>query len=558
MYKKIKSFSAGINIVHVLSVWFAVNLVSASFTLLYSDESYYRLFSQQLSFGYFDHPPMIAVFIRLGSLITNREVGVRLASVIAFTSALYFIYRLSDVNKPLLFMAAIFSVFALNLLGFMALPDAPLLFFTVLFFAAYRKFLINEDTKNTILLSVVMAALLYSKYHGILVIIFTVISNLKLLKSGKFWIAVFLGILLFMPHLAWQVKNSFVTFSYHLFERSASHYELTVTLEYIFGLILFYGPFTAVFMYLALLKFKVNDLFGKALIWNIWGIISFFLISTFRGRVEVNWTLPVMVPLLIIFMKYSNTRPLFRRRYYFFATPVILLILIFRIQMIYPLFKLNILRIDNLRNEKEFVNEVVSKSNGLPVLTNSYQDAGIISYYSGNFVPSINMNGRSNQFSLWRADDSLRFRKVAFINDYLNEGVSIDNQSYKEYKVTVIDSLPVMNDIIITTLPMKTWFRINEEFKLKVKLAAGKPSDNYKDCGQFHTRLYSEMYYNDSLIKEVVCPLPVDILLEKYGGQYSFRFVSPAEKGTFKIILALKTSVLGTWSTRRLIRLNVY
>ena len=90
-------------------------------------------------------------------------------------------------------MAAIFSVFALNLLGFMALPDAPLLLFTVLFFVAYSRFLIKEDAKNTILLSVVMAALLYSKYHGILVILFTIISNLKLLKSGKFWFAVFIG-----------------------------------------------------------------------------------------------------------------------------------------------------------------------------------------------------------------------------------------------------------------------------------------------------------------------------------------------------------------------------
>jgi hypothetical protein len=558
MYNRLKSISAGINIVHVLSVWFVVNLISASFTLLYSDESYYRLFSQQLAFGYFDHPPMIALFIRIGSLIVNNEAGVRLVSVMAVTSALYLIYRLSDVKNPVLFMAVIFSVFALNLLGFMALPDAPLLFFTVLFFTAYRKFLINEDVKNTLLLSVVMAALLYSKYHGILVIFFTVISNLRLLKSGKFWIAASIGILLFTPHLAWQVKNSFVTFSYHLFERSVSHYDFTVTLEYLFGQILFYGPFAALFMYLALVKYKVNDLFGKALIWNIWGIIGFFLINTFRGRVEVNWTLPVMVPLLIIFMKYSDTEPCFMRRFYYFATPVILIILIFRIQMIYPILKINILRIDNLRNGKEFVHEVVSKSYGLPVVTNSYQDAGIISYYSGHFVPSINLNGRSNQFSLWHADDSLRFRKVAFVNDYLNEGVSISNRSYKEYKVTVIDSFPVMNDITITVLPQKPRVRINEEFNITVRLDAGKPYCKYKDCGQFHTKLYSEVYHNDSLIKEEVCPVPIDILLEEHGGQYCFRIVSPAARGTLKINLALRTSILGTWSTSKAIKLNVY
>jgi len=557
MFNKLESWTAELKTAHVFFIWFALNLVSASFTLLYSDESYYKLFSQQLSFGYFDHPPMIALFIRIGTLLTNSEIGIRLVSVMAVTSALYFIYRLSGVKNPVLFMSAIFSVFGLNLLGFMALPDAPLLLFTVLFFAAYRRFLIKEDIKNTFLLSIVMAALMYSKYHGILVILFTIFSNLKLLKSGKFWAAAFFGILLFTPHLAWQVKNNFITLSYHLFERSASHYALSVTLEYIFGQILYYGPFTAVFMYLALVKYKVDNLFDKALVWNVCGIISFFLISTLRGRVEVNWTLPVLVPLLIIFMKYSNNRPFFRRWFYFFITPVIILIILFRIQMIYPVLKINISRIDNIRNEKKFVQEVVSKSHGLPIITNSYQDAGIISYYSGSFVPSINLNGRNNQFNIWHSDDSLRFRKVVFINDYLNDGINIGNSSYKDYKVTILDSLPVMNDIVIKVVPPKTGIRINEEFNIKVQLATGKPSANYKDSGKYHTRLQSEIYYKDSLIKKEVCPVPVDILLEKYRGQYSLTFFPQAERGTFKMIIALKTSVLGTWSTWKVIGLTV-
>jgi hypothetical protein len=557
MYKKLKSFSTELKTGHVFVFWFVLNLVSACFTLLYSDESYYKLFSQQLSFGYFDHPPMIALFIRIGSLIANNEIGVRLVSVMAITSALYFIYRLSDVKNPILFMAAILSVFALNLLGFMALPDAPLLLFTVLFFAAYRRFLNKADIKNTLLLSVFMAALMYSKYHGILVILFTIISNLKLLKSVKFWVAVFLGILLFAPHLAWQVRNNFVTLSYHLFERSASQYKFSVTLEYIFGQILFYGPCTAVFMYFALIRYKAEDLFDKALIWNVWGIISFFLISTLKGRVEVNWTLPVLVPLLIIFMKYSNTKPHFISRFYFLAIPSILLIMLLRLQLIYPFLKINITRIDNLRNEKEFVQEVVSKSQGLTIVTNSYQDAGIISFYSEHFVPSLNLNGRNNQFSLWHADDSLRFRRVAFINDYMNDGANIVNSSYNQYKVTVMDSLPVMNDIVITAEPSKTRIGPNEEFSIIVRLVTAKPSAYYKDTGEFHTRLHSEMYHKDILIRQEVCPIPVDLLLEEYGGQYSFKFVSPAERGTFNIIIALKTSALGTWSTRKVIGLTV-
>jgi hypothetical protein len=557
VYSKLKSVSEVIKIGHVVLIWLILNMISASFTLLYTDETYYRLFAQQLSFGYFDHPPMIALFIRLGSIISNNETGVRLLSVMSVAIALYFIYRLSGVQNPVLFMAAIFSVFAINLLGFMALPDAPLLLFTVLFFVAYKRFLIKESAKNVIFLSFVMAALLYSKYHGILVILFTITSNLKLLKSPKFWLGATIGVLLFVPHLLWQVNNSFVTFSYQLLDRSASHYQFSVTLEYIIGQLLFYGPVTTLFMYIALIKNKGYNQFERALIWNMLGITIFFLISTLKGRVEVNWTLPVLCPLLIIFMKYSDIRPVFRKRFYYCSVPVIVLILLFRIQMIYPALNLSISRIDELRNQKEFVGEVVSKSHGLPIVACTYQKAGIISYYSNTFVPSINLYGRRNQFNLWHSEDSLRLRKVAYINNYLKDGENIQNPYYRDYKVSIIDSLPVMSDIIISVEPIKSRVRINQGFSIKVLLDAGKTYNNYKDAGGYNTRLHAELWSGDSLLKEQACLIPLDILLNIYDGVYIFRFVSPAERGTYKIKVALKTSELGTWSTGKIIGLTV-
>lgn len=557
MYNKIKFIAGRINISQVILIWLVLNMFSAVFTLLYTDETYYKLFAQQLAFGYFDHPPMIALFIRLGSLITNSESGVRLVSVLSIATALYFTYRLSGVQKPLLFMVAILSVFGLNLLSFLALPDAPLFLFTALYFVAYKRFLLKENTKNAVLLAIVMAALLYSKYHGILIIFFTIISNIKLLKSGKFWFAAFLGVLLFTPHLIWQGNNNFVTFSYHLFERSASHYKVSFTLEYILGQIVFYGPFTAIFMYVALLKLKVSDQFDRALVWNIRGILVFFLLSSLKGRVEVNWTLPVLIPLLIIFMKYGNTNHGFRKRFYIFAVPVIVVILLFRVQMIYPVFKIKIARIDDLRSQKEFVHEVLSKSGGLPVISGTYQKAGLISYYSGTFVPGINLNGRRNQFNLWHADDSLRFRKVAYVNNYLSEGINIQNPLYSDYKVTIIDSLPVMNDVVITVEPRKILVGRNEDINILVSLNTGKHYSYYRDAGDYQTRLYAELYSKDNLISEQVCLMPVDLLLKKNKGEYSFRFISPAEKGFYKIIVTLKTSALGTWSTQKVIRVTI-
>jgi hypothetical protein len=557
VFSKIKSASEEIKIGHVTLIWFILNLISASLTLLYTDEAYYKLFSQQLSLVYFDHPPMIALFIRVGSLIFNNETGVRLLSVISVTAAVLLTYRLSGVQKPVLFMAAIFSVFALNILGFMALPDAPLLLFTALFFVVYRRFLNSENTKNIIFLAIVMAALLYSKYHGILVIIFTIVSNLKLLKSPKFWLSAFLGVILYIPHLLWQINNNFISFSYHLFERFASQYQVSFTLEYIVGQILFYGPVWAVFMYASLKENMKYDRFERALIWNTLGISGFFLVCTLKGRVEANWTLPVIVPILIIFMKYGDIRPAFRRSFYYCTMPLIVVLLLLKIQMIFPLFDVKISRIDDLRNQKAFADEVVSDSHGLPLITNTYQKAGVISFYSDKFVPSLNLNGRSNQFNLWHYDDSLRFRKVAYINNYLNGGVNIQNPSYQDYRVNIIDSLPVMNDIVLTVNPLRNKVPANQEFEIKVLLSTPLSSDNYKDAGRFTTRLNAELWSGNSMINEQVCSFPVDVLLNTYNGMYTFRFVSPAERGSYKISISLKTSELGTWSTLKVVGLTV-
>jgi 4-amino-4-deoxy-L-arabinose transferase-like glycosyltransferase len=59
-----------------------VNLIQATFTGLLHDEAYYWVWSKHLDWGYFDHPPMIALLIKAGTIIGDTELGVRLIFVI--------------------------------------------------------------------------------------------------------------------------------------------------------------------------------------------------------------------------------------------------------------------------------------------------------------------------------------------------------------------------------------------------------------------------------------------------------------------------------------------
>ena len=46
------------------SIWLLISFVQAAGTELFDDEAYYWVYSKFLDWGYFDHPPMVAVLKR--------------------------------------------------------------------------------------------------------------------------------------------------------------------------------------------------------------------------------------------------------------------------------------------------------------------------------------------------------------------------------------------------------------------------------------------------------------------------------------------------------------
>lgn len=59
-----------------------LRLFSAATVGLSLDEAYYWVWAQNLAFGYLDHPPMVALWIRLSTLLGDSPFGVRWLSVI--------------------------------------------------------------------------------------------------------------------------------------------------------------------------------------------------------------------------------------------------------------------------------------------------------------------------------------------------------------------------------------------------------------------------------------------------------------------------------------------
>ena len=71
------------NTVLVVVALVALRLVAAAWTPLTFDEAYYWMWSKHPAFGYYDHPPMVALVIGAGTLMAgDTELGVRLVSIL--------------------------------------------------------------------------------------------------------------------------------------------------------------------------------------------------------------------------------------------------------------------------------------------------------------------------------------------------------------------------------------------------------------------------------------------------------------------------------------------
>src|SRR5690606_25672339 len=89
---------------YLIGAWFVINLLQSIFTGLHSDESYYWMYSENLDWGFFDHPPMAALFIHLGHLLLPGELGVRLFIILLSTATFALILNELNEQEDLLFL----------------------------------------------------------------------------------------------------------------------------------------------------------------------------------------------------------------------------------------------------------------------------------------------------------------------------------------------------------------------------------------------------------------------------------------------------------------------
>ena len=297
-----KNLSPNATVGLLLAAWWLLNLLQAALTGLADDEAYYWYFAHHLDWGYFDHPPVVALLVRLSLWVPISGLCVRLFTTLLQPAYLYIFWLLIKPERPrygaaLAYVAAAFSMPLLQLYGFIATPDAPLLFGSVLFFAAFKSFAQRQSVANTILLGLSAALLGYSKYHGLLVVVLAVASRLQLLRKPQLYVAGAVALVAFVPHLLWQWRHDWVSFSYHLVGRNRE-WHLSFTTEYLLNLLLVFNPLWLWHYWRGVKPMATADPLRRALAFVGVGFPVFFLFSTLRGHAQPQCLLPAVLPSL--------------------------------------------------------------------------------------------------------------------------------------------------------------------------------------------------------------------------------------------------------------------
>ncbi|ETN93778.1 ArnT family glycosyltransferase [Zhouia amylolytica] len=396
-----------------------INLLQSHLTELIFDEAYYWYFAKDLAWGYFDHPPAVAFFVKLGSLLFDGELGVRFFAPWLLSGSIYFIWKLIESPKKhehvLLFCLISSSLALLNAYGFFMLPDTPLIFFSTLFLFAYQGFLKKERVQNIFLLALSMALIMYSKYHAFLLIVFVILGNIRILLNLNFWKAIGLSLLFYTPHLVWLFENDFAPLRYHFFDRADSYYKISYTTEYLLGLIGIMG-FASPWIYYSLVKTHSQNKFDKSLKYTVWGIIIFFLFSSFNRRTQAQWPMLIIIPLFIFVFRYAINHPKFKKGLTVASSVSLVVICYLRFAMLFPsLIPFSY----ETHGNKAWAMELKEKTNGLPVIfTNSYRNASMYSFYSGVDAYSLNdLKFRLNQYDLDTSELRFQNKKVAYITN---------------------------------------------------------------------------------------------------------------------------------------------
>ncbi len=212
-----------------------LRIVYASVIDLRTDEAYYWTWSKENVLCFLDHPPMIAWFIRFGTLIFgDTNLGVRFAGILAMLATqllLADIVRRVTHDVRAIVFAALMPEAALyyGLLMAKVSPDIALIPFAVAMLWSLVRLVESGDGRWWLAAGLFAGLSLLSKFTAVMLL--PAVAAFMLVPSWRRrwlispypWAAALIAVMLFSPVLIWNAGHDWASFRFQLVRATAIH-----------------------------------------------------------------------------------------------------------------------------------------------------------------------------------------------------------------------------------------------------------------------------------------------------------------------------------------------
>ncbi len=201
-----------------------LRLVLAAVLPLAPDEAYYALWAVHLQPGYFDHPPMVALWIGAGTALAGHgALGIRLLGPLAAALGSVLLWRAGEDFFPgrqagIAAAALLNATLMVGVGAIVMTPDTPLFFFWIAGLAALGRLLRGGDGRWWLGIGAAAGLALLSKYTGALFIaavgcwLLASRPARAMLRQPWPWAGLALALLLFAPNIAWNAQHHWVSY----------------------------------------------------------------------------------------------------------------------------------------------------------------------------------------------------------------------------------------------------------------------------------------------------------------------------------------------------------
>lgn len=292
---------------NVAALFFLVlTLITAGHYGFFGDELYYIACSKHLAFGYVDHPPLVAFLTLISTTIFGETIiGLRfLSGLFGATTVLLSAKVAAEIgggkfSQAIAALSICFGLAFPALSSFFSMNPVDIMLCT-LFTLMFSKTIRMSSPKKWITLGVLLGVGLLNKYT-FMVLGFSLLLSLiitkkwSIFKSPWIYISGLIGLLMFMPHILWQINNGWPTLEFMRNVTENKNLNLS-PITFLSQIVIGLNPFTFP-LWLSGLGFLLFSKEIKEYRFLGWTALIFVLIYMFQNS-KFYYVLPVF-PLLL-------------------------------------------------------------------------------------------------------------------------------------------------------------------------------------------------------------------------------------------------------------------